>query len=359
MNGKLAAIRRNALVHAGPVVEMHKTELISVDPNDPQAAVMEQAATLIEEGRLVAFPTETVYGVGADAMKAGAIEAIFAAKGRPADNPLIVHVAGPDMLASLVTDIPAAADKLIDRFWPGPLTLVLKRNPNVPEAVSAGLPTIAVRMPQGRIALELIRRSGAAIAAPSANLSGRPSPTRASDVWTDLNGKVDLILDGGPTLVGIESTVLDLTEWPPMVLRPGWISGAEIEAVLGEIRRPQGGEELRRSPGTRHRHYSPKARVLLVKKGTPEGLCELCSRFAGNDVGFIGYAKLGPVDQSIKQITFVNDAAAYSKSIYSALRDLDEAGVSVIVVQAPEESAATDAIMDRLSRAASEIIDMA
>jgi L-threonylcarbamoyladenylate synthase len=337
--------------------QMAETVSIEVNTEDPEAEAMDRAAAIIRGGGLVAFPTETVYGLGADAMNRSAVKRIFQAKGRPSDNPLIVHLSGPDMLGEVAEDIPRQAYLLIDRFWPGPLTLVLSRRAGIADWVAAGLSTIAVRMPRGRIALELIRRSRTPIAAPSANMSGRPSPTRARDVWMDLNGKIDLVLDGGPTVVGIESTVLDLTARPPIILRPGWISRLELEAVIGRVRRPATEEELKRSPGTRHRHYSPRARVVLVQGSTPEALRRICLGLHGcGKVAFIGHSKLDLASEFVEQILLDNDAKAYARAIYSAFRDLDAAGASVIVVQATEGDDASDAIMDRLRRAASQII---
>jgi L-threonylcarbamoyladenylate synthase len=337
--------------------QMAKTVSIEVNAEDPEAEAMDRAAAVIRGGGLVAFPTETVYGLGADAMNRSAVMRIFQAKGRPSDNPLIVHLSGLEMLGVVAQDIPGEAYALIDRFWPGPLTLVLSRKPGIADWVSAGLSTIAVRMPRGRIALELIRRSRTLIAAPSANISGRPSPTRARDVWMDLNGKIDLVLDAGSTVVGIESTVLDLTARPPIILRPGWISRSELEAAIGPVRRPASEEELKRSPGTRHRHYSPRARVVLVQGSTPEALRQICLGLRDHGkVAFIGHSKLDLASESIEQILLDNNAKAYASSIYSSFRDLDAAGVSVIVVQGTEGDDASDAIMDRLGRAASETI---
>jgi len=336
---------------------MITTEILKVNRDAPEHGIMDRAAAVIRAGRLVAFPTETVYGLGADAMNGEAVLAIFRAKERPADNPLIVHVSDNEMLELLVNDIPEEALRLIDRFWPGPLTLVFSRRPGVADCVSRGLSTIAVRMPASPIALDLIRRAKTPIAAPSANLSGRPSPTRAQDVFADLNGRIGLILDGGPTTVGIESTVLDLTG-PPVILRPGLVTRSQLEDVIGPIVPEARAEELRRSPGTRHRHYSPKAHVVLVLDGAKDDLRSITAGFLDRGkVGFIGFSDLGLPADLIKQILLQNDLESYARSLYSAFRDLDEAGVAVIVVQvAALGDGASDAIIDRLSRAASETI---
>jgi L-threonylcarbamoyladenylate synthase len=340
-----------------PDAEMINTVLVEVDPDDPQPDIVELGAVVIRSGGLVAFPTETVYGLGADALNPDAIARIFEAKGRPADNPLIVHVCDREMFIAVSDGLPPNATPLIERFWPGPLTLVVKRKANVAGAVSAGLPTIAVRMPRGNIALALIRRANTPVAAPSANASGRPSPTRATDVWLDLSGKIDLILDGGGTTLGIESTVLDLTAQPPIILRPGWITQSEIEDIIGPVRRAATDEELMRSPGTRHRHYSPRARVVLVESAGAGELLSICNGFLEHGpVGFIGHTNLGIRDESFKQLLLENDAGAYAGSIYSAFRDLDATGVTTIVVEGIQAGAAADAVMDRLRRAASETI---
>src|SRR5436853_1829526 len=248
------------------------TQVIQVNPDRPDAQAIAQAAAIIHEGGLVAFPTETVYGLGAAAMSEQAVRRIFAAKGRPADNPLIVHISNRAMLDLVAADVSDQAEALIDRYWPGPLTLVLKRKPEVAVSVSAGLPTVAVRMPNNPIALALIRAAATPIAAPSANRSGRPSPTSAAHVLADLAGRIEMILDGGATNIGIESTVLDMTGDVPMVLRPGWITEAQVAAVTGVVTHAAAPAELRRSPGTRYRHYSPRARVVLVEPGARASL---------------------------------------------------------------------------------------
>lgn len=202
--------------------------ILTVDPGTPDPAAIGEAAAVLSAGGLVAFPTETVYGLGADALNPRAVERIYAAKGRPVDNPIIVHIADPNALGGLVSDVPTAAQILIARCWPGPLTLVLPATPVVPSVTRGGLPTVAVRMPAHPVALALIRAAGCPVAAPSANRSGRPSPTTAQHVLADLGGSVELVLDGGPTPVGVESTVLDLTCDPPLLLRPGEIGRAHV-----------------------------------------------------------------------------------------------------------------------------------
>ncbi len=330
---------------------------IKLDPADPQPEAMSQAASIIRRGGLVAFPTETVYGLGADALNAQAIKRLFEAKGRPADNPLIVHVDGREMLSRVAQGVSDEAHRLIEKFWPGPLTLVLGRRREVPAIVSADLATIAVRMPQNKIALELIRQSNVPIAAPSANLSGRPSPTRAEHVASDLGERIDMILDGGETRIGIESTVLDMTSATPLILRKGWITEEQIREVTGAVGIARSEEELSRSPGTRHRHYSPRARVVLIEQSSPGAIERMCRKYLeSGTVGFLGHTRLKIDDARFSSIVLRNDAGEYARSIYRALRELDEKRLDVIVVEAISESGEGAAVMDRLRRAASEIV---
>jgi L-threonylcarbamoyladenylate synthase len=306
----------------------------------------------------VAFPTETVYGLGADAMNESAVRKIFEAKGRPADNPLIVHVGGPGDVERVAEGVSADAFRLIERFWPGPLTLVLKRKAEVPAIVSAGLPTIAVRMPASAIALELIRRAGTPIAAPSANRSGRPSPTSAAHVLEDLGGRIDMIIDGGQTQVGIESTVLDMSGGTPTILRPGWVTREQIAEVTGPVLEPASEADLRRSPGTRYRHYSPRARVLLVTGGTPALLERICRRGLKTfPVGLISHTRIEIDDPNFHAIHLEKSAGDYARSIYGALRELEGEGAGEIVVEGIDETGEGAAVMERLRRAASEVIN--
>jgi L-threonylcarbamoyladenylate synthase len=258
------------------------------------------------------------------------------------------------MLARVAEDVSDKAQRLMEKFWPGPLTLVFRRRGEVPSIVSAGLETIAARMPQNKIALELIRLSNTPIAAPSANLSGRPSPTRAEHVADDLGNRVDMILDGGETRIGIESTVLDMTTALPLILRKGWITAEQIAQVIGEVAAAQSEEELSRSPGTRHRHYSPRARVVLVEKASVE---EICRKYLEHGtVGFLGHTRLKIADPRFHSIALKNDAGEYARLIYSALREMDEKRVDTIIVEAISEEGAGAAVMDRLRRAASEVV---
>jgi L-threonylcarbamoyladenylate synthase len=334
------------------------TQVLELDPERPQQEAIELAATILGNGGLVAFPTETVYGLGADAMNENAVRRIFEAKGRPADNPCIVHVDGREMLDRVAGGVGDKAECLIQRFWPGPLTLVLERKPEVAPSVSAGLATVAVRMPGNKIALELIQAAGAPIAAPSANASGRPSPTTAAHVLEDLGGRIDLILDGGTTNIGIESTVLDLTTDPPMILRPGWITKEALSEAIGSIERADSYQDLRRSPGTRYRHYSPRARVILIEHAVPELLERVCREYLKQgSVGFIGHSRLPISEATFHAIYLGTQAGDYAHSIYAALREIDKRVPGVIVVEGINDAKEGAAVMDRLRRAASKQAD--
>lgn len=332
------------------------TQVVQLDPDRPQRDAIERAASIIRSGGLVAFPTETVYGLGADAMNETAVRKIFKAKSRPADNPVIVHVGDREMLNRVATGISEKAEGLIERFWPGPLTLVLTRKPEVAPSVSAGLSTVAVRMPRNNIALALVRRAQTPIAAPSANLSGKPSPTTAEHVIEDLSGRIDLILDGGTTNIGIESTVLDVTTDPPVILRPGWITEKMLKGLIGPIAHSSSEAELRRSPGTRHRHYSPRARVLLVEPDSQASIEKVCRKhLSEGGVGFIGHTPVAIDDPGFRAILVGGRAEDYAHSIYAALRELDKENPRVIVVESISDGDEGAAVMDRLRRAAMEI----
>jgi L-threonylcarbamoyladenylate synthase len=329
-----------------------RTLLMAVDPARPDPDVVRRAAEVIVGGGLVAFPTETVYGLGADALNPDAVRRVFAVKGRPPDNPLIVHIAAPEGLEGVAVRVPPRARALASAFWPGPLTLVLPRAPRVPLATTGGLDTVAVRMPAHPVALALIRAAGRPIAAPSANRSGRPSPTTAAHVLEDLEGQVDVVLDGGPCPVGVESTVLDLTEEPPVILRPGGVPREALEAVLGRVRLlgevPHAG---RRSPGTRYRHYAPRAALLLAD---PEGVEGLVARLLreGWRVGLLTRRPY-PETPGLLVRRVPQDPSGYARHLFALLRELDALGCQVIVAETVEEKGIGAAVMDRLRRAAS------
>ncbi len=351
--------------------------VLKVSPDAPDPAAIGDAAAVLREGGLVAFPTETVYGLGADALNPGAVARIYAAKGRPVDNPIIVHIAEAEALGSLVTGIPPAAETLIGACWPGPLTLVLPAAPLVPEVTRGGLPSVAVRVPAHPVALALIRAAGCPLAAPSANRSGRPSPTTAQHVLADLGGSVDLVLDGGPTPVGVESTVLDLTSDPPLLLRPGGASLERLEALIGRVVVPAPSEAaagtaaewlqaaLARSPGTRYRHYAPRAKLVLVEAPAQEAggappaamLSAAVRRLwdQGLRVGVMVTAESAPEvppGAVVRVMGPRTDAAAVAAVLFALLRELDDAGLDAIVVEGIPESGLGRAVMDRLRRAA-------
>jgi L-threonylcarbamoyladenylate synthase len=293
-----------------------------------------EAARILREGGIVVMPTETVYGLACDALNERAVARVFELKGRPEENPLIVHIAGLDDLPKVAESWPPIVERLAERFWPGPLTMVLPKARGVPLRTTGGLDTVAVRVPDHDIALVLIEESERPLAAPSANLFGRLSPTRAEDVDPGLAKAVPIVLDGGPCRVGLESTVLDLTGDEPRVLRPGGVSRAEIQAVLG---RPLGSApppSVRKSPGLYQRHYAPKAPVVLVD-GLPAGR-------AGLTFG----EPCGP-----NQVRMPLDPAAYAAQLYVALKRLDDLGVDEICVVLPPSDEHWEAVHDRLKKA--------
>ncbi|RLF89470.1 threonylcarbamoyl-AMP synthase [Thermococci archaeon] len=315
------------------------------------------AAKLIREGKLVAFPTETVYGLGADALNETAVRRIFEAKGRPADNPLIIHIADFSQVHELAREVPEEAEMLAKKFWPGPLTIVLPRKDVVPKVTTGGLDTVAIRMPAHEIALKLIRLSGRPIAAPSANISGRPSPTSAEHVIDDFYGKIECIIDGGETKIGVESTVIDLTEWPPVLLRPGGLPLEEIEKVIGEVRVHPAvyGKKvnLAKAPGMKYRHYAPNAEVIVVegpREKVEEKIGELVEEFRrrGKRVGVIGSGRYN-ADEFFFLGSTVEDIA---RNLFKALRYMDKAGVDVVLAEGVEERGLGLAVMNRLRKAA-------
>lgn len=325
-------------------------------------AVIDRAGEILRRGGLVAFPTETVYGLGADALDAQAAAKIYAAKGRPSDNPLIIHIADWEAIGRIVSEIPENAEKLARAFWPGPLTMILPKSDRVPLATTGGLSTVAVRMPDHEIARALIRAGGGYIAAPSANTSGRPSPTKASHVAEDLDGVIDMIIDGGDVQIGLESTIVDLTEGEPVILRPGYINQEMLEKVIGSVSVDAAllGENVRpKAPGMKYRHYAPKAELFIVE-GTRDQVRESISRLArkavreGKKPGIIG------TDESkdfytcglVKSIGTRTDEITISRHLYSILREFDHSDISVIYSESFETPHMGQAIMNRLFKAA-------
>lgn len=330
-----------------------RTQILSVDPEKPAGQAVARAAALLRGGGLVAFPTETVYGLGAKALDPAAVAGIFAAKGRPATNPLIVHTASPEQALALARHFPPTAEQLATRFWPGPLTLVLPRRSVVPSVVTAGGDTVALRVPAHPVALALLRAVDQPLAAPSANRSQRLSPTTAEHVRQDLDGLIDLILDAGPTSGGLESTVLDLTVLPPRILRPGLVSPAEIEAVIGPVLRPDPsplpGDKPLRSPGLLGRHYAPRAVLECVSGDSSARVRELAA--AGARVGWLTWEVSSPLPENVLAVTMPRQARDYAARLYAMLHHLDAAGVERIVVSLPPETEEWLAVRDRLQRA--------
>ena len=333
---------------------------------DPEG--LDKAGRILREGGLVAFPTETVYGLGGNALDQKASEKIYAAKGRPSDNPLIVHIAQLDALDAIVRDIPPAALDLAHAFWPGPLTMIFHKAEQVPLSTTGGLETVAVRMPSHPVAMELIRRAGGYVAAPSANTSGRPSPTKASHVIEDLSGRIDVIIDGGEVDIGLESTIVDLTEDIPTVLRPGYINLEMLAGVVGDVRMDQGliaaDSGIRpKAPGMKYRHYAPHA-PLCVVEGEPGAVAqeirrlvreaELQGKKAGiltSDEGAALYPQgvVKPLGKRKKEITI-------SQHLFSALREFDQENVDVIYSEAFDTPQMGGAIMNRLLKAAGHTV---
>lgn len=326
--------------------------------------VIRRAGEILKKGGLVAFPTETVYGLGGNALDAEASEKIYAAKGRPSDNPLIVHIADWEAIHRIAVDIPPEAERLAEAFWPGPLTMILKKSETVPLTTTGGLNTVAVRLPGNEIARQLIRAAGGYVAAPSANTSGRPSPTRAEHVAEDMNGRVDMIIDGGSVDIGLESTIVDLTEGTPTILRPGYINQEMLERVLGLVEMDRGliseNSDVRpKAPGMKYRHYAPKADLIIVEgeeKKVRERINELVrqNEAQGRKAGVIGtdesLSYYGAGD--VRSIGSRKEELTIARHLYSILRDFDEADISVIYSESFETPMMGQAIMNRLIKAA-------
>lgn len=340
------------------------TQIYKIDSKAVDHQKMEEAAQLIRSGELVAFPTETVYGLGADALNQQASKKIYAAKGRPSDNPLIVHIAKFEDLEEIAKEVPQEAKKLADAFWPGPLTMIVNKNEKVPYETTGGMDTVAIRMPDHPAALELIRQSGCLIAAPSANTSGRPSPTLAEHVAEDLGGRIPMILDGGEVGIGIESTIIDLTEKIPMILRPGYITKEMLEAVIGTVQTDPGiiaadSTKKPKAPGMKYRHYAPKANLMLIdgaKCAVVDKINELTDAMhsEGKKVGIIGTDETVASYRGdmVLSIGAREDEDAIARHLYKLLREFDEADVDVIYSESFATPRIGQAIMNRLLKAA-------
>ncbi len=336
-----------------------------VDPQNIDSAVICQAAGLLKAGQTVAFPTETVYGLGANGLDPEAVRGIFRAKGRPADNPLILHVAEPAEACRLTKAMPEAARDLMEKFWPGPLTLVLPKAPGIPEEVTAGLDTVGIRMPAHPVALALIRGAGVPVAAPSANRSGYPSPTMAEHVLADLDGKIGAVLDGGATGVGLESTVLDLTGSIPVILRPGGVTREQLTAVLGEVLLDPGLHDSNfrpKAPGMKYTHYSPQAKVLILQGDSAAVAAKAEAILQANAENNIRTALLLSsetwpfvrTEQAVyaQEMGSRNNLEQVAHKLYHELRMCDKLGSQVILVEGYQETGLGEALMNRLLKSA-------
>jgi len=354
-----------------PLVE---TRIIKVDPLNVDEDALRLCASVIRRGGLVAFPTETVYGLGADAYNPRAVRRIFEAKQRPADNPLIVHIASFDQLYEVAAEIPKRIEGFLRRVWPGPLTVILRRSDRVPDVVTAGLDTVAVRMPAHPVAQKLIEFSGVPIAAPSANLSGRPSPTTAQHVIEDLWGRVDVIIDAGETIFGVESTIIDVLTDPPVLLRPGPYPVEKLRELLGKdivvpgFARGLGEAEKALSPGVKYRHYAPRTPLILVELegyGDPKRVADAVRMVVeaegrGRRVAILASEETAPLYRGLGVRVVVlgprRDMYRVARNLFKALRELDTMGVDLAVAEGFEERGLGLAVMNRLRKASTRIL---
>lgn len=347
------------------IIILMRTEILSIDQNNIDESEMKRAGALIAAGELVAFPTETVYGLGGDALDPKAAKKIYAAKGRPSDNPLIVHIADFSDMNRVGKNIPPQAKLLADAFWPGPLTIIVEKSDQVPDATTGGMDTVAVRMPNHPVALSLIRNSGRLIAAPSANTSGRPSPSEAAHVAEDLSGKIPMIIDGGSVSIGIESTIIDLTEELPMVLRPGYITPEMLSEVLGEEVIIDPGiiaaddTTKPKAPGMKYKHYAPKADMVIVE-GATEAVVSQINKLVGQKqeigqkVAVIATEETRDLYRAdvVLCIGKREDEDSIASHLYKILRECDELEVQAIFSESLATPRIGQAIMNRMLKAA-------
>lgn len=338
---------------------MLETEFIKIDPENIDMDAMRRAGEIIAGGGLVAFPTETVYGLGASAVDSGAAEKIYAAKGRPSDNPLIVHVCSFEQIEELAENIPAYAKKLMQSFMPGPLTLILKKKPCIPDEVTANMDTVGIRFPSNPVAAALIKCSGVPIAAPSANISGKPSPTTARDVMEDMNGKIECIIDGGSCSVGVESTILDASGERPVLLRPGGITVDMIKEICPELKidshvlKSVAPDEQPKCPGMKYKHYAPDAEVTVIEgemENVRAKIDELLKENKGRVTGV-----LTMYDSAYDDAVIINAGrqnSEYARNLFSDLREFDRLGVEVVFAEFCENDGVGLAVKNRLYKSA-------
>lgn len=341
-----------------------KTWIKKIDRNNIDEKIIEQAGAILRAGGLVTFPTETVYGLGANALDEEAARKTYAAKGRPSDNPLIVHIARMEDLEGIVTEVPEDARRIAQHFWPGPLTMIFNKNERVPLGTTGGLDTVAVRMPDDEIAKRVILAGGGYISAPSANTSGRPSPTSAQHVAEDLDGKIDMIIDGGSVEIGVESTILDMTVTPPMILRPGAITAQMISEVIGtvaidETLISENSGKAPKAPGMKYRHYAPKAEMVIVQGEPDEAVKAIrqlafAQKRAGRKVGIIATNESASsyTNGIVKTIGSRENEKTVARNLYRILREFDDEDVDVIYSEAFSEDGIGTAVMNRLGKAA-------
>jgi len=342
-----------------------ETKVLYVDEKNIAQGIIEEAGAILRRGGLVAFPTETVYGLGANALDGNAVKKIFEAKGRPQDNPLIVHISDFDELGPLVAEVPDIARKLMDRFWPGPMTIIFKRSAAIPDETSAGLDSVGIRMPSNPVARALIRAAGVPVAAPSANISGKPSPTGVESCIEDLSGKVDMIIGGEKCEVGVESSVIDVTEYPPCILRPGGITLEMFRTVDENIyidpsilKKPEA-DFRPKAPGMKYRHYAPEAPVRIVQ-GEPEKVIALINEMVQNYINegrTVGIIATDETKDRYKGGMVVSlgsrkDMDSITRNLFETLRGFDGTGVSLILSESFEETGKGIAVMNRLKKAA-------
>lgn len=346
------------------IINFMETIIKKVEKEQLNNEVIKEAGEILRKGGLVAFPTETVYGLGADALNEQAAQKIYAAKGRPSDNPLIVHITNMEDLLKITKNVSKEAFKVAEKYWPGPLTMIFEKNEKVPYGTTGGLDTVAVRMPSHEIARAVIDAGGGYIAAPSANTSGRPSPTAAEHVKEDMDGRIEMIVDGGDVEIGVESTILDMTVTPPMILRPGAITKEMLADLIGQVTEDiaiidPGSRKKPKAPGMKYRHYAPKAELLIVE-GAVDDVVDAINRMAGEQmekgfkVGIIGTEEsVGRYEQGdIKSIGTREDESTIAVHLYGILREFDQDEVDYIYSESFATGGIGSAIMNRLLKAA-------